>query len=220
MNTNNLHQAHHNMVEQQVRPWDVLDDRVLQTLTQLSRSEYVPVIYKALAYADTAIPLAHGEVMMHPVVEGRMLQSLNIQALDDVLEIGTGTGYVTACLARLAAHVDSIDIHDDFTQAATIRLKAHGITNVTLTTGDATLGPVAGKTWDVIVFTGAVNEVPQAYKQALRMHGRLFVITGEDPVMQARIITRTGENAWADHVLFETSLRPLQHAEKKKQFVF
>jgi protein-L-isoaspartate(D-aspartate) O-methyltransferase len=220
MNANNLHQAHHNMVEQQVRPWDVLDDRVLQTLTQVSRSEYVPPDYKALAYADTAIPLAHGEVMMHPVVEGRMLQSLNIQALDDVLEIGTGTGYVTACLARLAAHVDSIDIQNDFTEAATSKLKAHGITNVTLIAGDATLGPAPGKTWDVIVFTGAVNDVPQAYKQALRMHGRLFVIAGEDPVMQARLITRTGEHAWADHVLFETSLLALQHAEKKKQFVF
>jgi protein-L-isoaspartate(D-aspartate) O-methyltransferase len=220
MNTNNLHQAHHNMVEQQVRPWDVLDDRVLQTLTQVSRSEYVPAVYKALAYADTAIPLDHSEVMMHPVVEGRMLQSLTLKAGDEVLEIGTGTGYITACLALLAARVDSIDIHADFTQAAASKLKAHGINNVTLTTGDATEGPAAGKNWDVIVFTGAVNEIPQAYKKALRMHGRLFVITGDDPVMQARLITRTGENAWADHVLFETSLQPLQHAEKKKQFVF
>lgn len=220
MNINNLHQAHHNMVEQQVRPWDVLDDRVLRTLTQVSRAEYVPAIYKALAYADTAIPLAHGEVMMHPVVEGRMLQSLNIQPLDDVLEIGTGSGYITACLAHLAAHVDSMDIHADFTQAAATKLKAHGFNNVTLTTGDAIAGPAAGKDWDVIVFTGAVSIIPQAYKQALRMHGRLFVISGDDPVMQARLITRTGENAWADHVLFETSLQTLQHAEKKKQFVF
>lgn len=220
MNANNLHRAHHNMVEQQVRPWDVLDDRVLQTLARVSRADYVPAVYKALAYADTAIPLAHGEVMMHPVVEGRMLQALNIQPMDDVLEIGTGTGYITACLAHLAAHVDSMDIHSDFTHLAAGKLKAHAIYNVSVITGDATTGPAAGKSWDVIVVTGAVSEVPEAYKKALRMNGRLFVITGEDPVMQARLITRTGEQAWADQVLFETSLLPLQHAGKKKQFVF
>jgi protein-L-isoaspartate(D-aspartate) O-methyltransferase len=220
MNANNLHQAHHNMVEHQVRPWDVLDDRVLQTLTQISRSEYVPDAYKALAYADTGIPLAHGEVMMHPIVEGRLLQSLNIQPMDDVLEIGTGTGYITACLAHLASHVDSIDIHEDFTRAAAARLKAHEINNVSLETGNAVTGPIPGKDWDVIVVTGSMNELPEAYKHALRINGRMFVITGEDPVMQARLITRTGEHAWANQILFETSLPPLQDAEKKKQFVF
>jgi protein-L-isoaspartate(D-aspartate) O-methyltransferase len=220
MNTNNLHQAHHNMVEQQVRPWDVLDDRVLQTLTQISRADYVPAVYKSLAYADTAIPLAHNEVMMHPVVEGRMLQSLNIQPMDTVLEIGTGSGYLTACLAHLASHVDSIDLHPDFTQAAAKKLQAQHIYNVSLHTADAMTGPEPGKSWDVIMFTGSVNEVPLAYKAALRLHGRMFVITGDAPVMQARLITRTGDQAWADHVLFETSVKALCHAEKKKQFVF
>ena len=220
MNTNNLHQAHHNMVEQQVRPWDVLDDRVLQTLTQVSRADYVPAAYKALAYADTAIPLAHQEVMAHPVVEGRMLQALNIQSMDNVLEIGTGSGYLTACLAMLASHVESIDIHNEFIQTAAAKFKAHQIHNVTLRTADAMAGPAPGKTWDVIVFTGSVCEIPESYKKALMLNGRLFVISGEDPVMQARLITRTGEHAWADHVLFETSLLPLRNAEKKKQFVF
>ena len=220
MNTNNLHQAHHNMVEQQVRPWDVLDDRVLQTLTRVSRADYVPTAYQSLAYADTAIPLAHNEIMTHPIVEGRMLQALNIQPMDAVLEIGTGSGYLTACLAHLASHVESIDIHPEFTQAAAVKLKAHNIYNVTLHTGDAMIGPAAEKNWDVIVFTGSVNEIPIAYKSALRINGRMFVIAGDAPVMQARLITRTGDQAWADHVLFETSLQSLRHAEKKKQFVF
>ena len=220
MNINNLHQAHHNMVEQQVRPWDVLDDRVLQTLSQVSRADYVPAVYKSLAYADTAIPLAHNEIMTHPVVEGRMLQALNIQPQDTVLEIGTGSGYFTACLAHLAAQVDSMDIHAEFTHAAATRLKAHNIQNVNLLTADAMHGPAANKTWDVIVFTGSVCEMPTAYKTALRLNGRMFVITGEAPVMQARLITRTGDQAWANQVLFETSLKPLCHAEKKKQFEF
>jgi len=200
MNTSNLHQAHHNMVEQQVRPWDVLDDRVLQTLTRISRADYVPTAYQSLAYADTAIPLAHNEVMTHPIVEG--------------------SGYLTACLAHLASHVESIDIHPEFTQAAAVKLKAHNIYNVTLHTADAMIGPAAEKNWDVIVFTGSVNEIPIAYKSALRINGRMFVIAGDAPVMQARLITRTGDQAWADHVLFETSLQSLRHAEKKKQFVF
>ncbi|MDQ1363622.1 MAG: protein-L-isoaspartate(D-aspartate) O-methyltransferase [Pseudomonadota bacterium] len=220
MTANNLHQAHQNMVEHQVRPWDVLDNRVLKTLAQISRADYVPAAYKALAYADTAIPLAYGEVMMHPVVEGRMLQSLNIQPMDDVLEIGTGTGYITACLAHLAAHVDSADIHEEFTRAAITRLRTHGIFNATLATCDASQGLQPGKSWDVIVITGAMHQIPDFYRQSLRPNGRLFVITGEAPVMQARLITRTGEQAWAEQVLFETSLLPLQHAEKKKQFVF
>lgn len=215
-----MQQAHHNMVEQQVRPWEVLDDRVLQVLEQVARDEYVPEIYKALAYADTAIPLAHGEVMMHPVVEGRMLQALAIQAMDNVLEIGTGTGYITACLAHLASHVDSVDIHEDFVCDAMARLNAQGLYNVSLETRDAAAGPEAGRRWDVIAVTGSLPVLPQAYKDALTIGGRMFVITGQDPVMEARLITRTGEHAWADQMLFETSLKPLCHAEAKPCFVF
>lgn len=216
----NLHLAHHNMVEQQIRPWDVLDERVLQTLARVARADYVPAAYKALAYADTAIPLDHGQEMMHPVVEGRMLQALAIQPTDHVLEIGTGSGYITACLATLAAHVESVDIDADFTQRAAAKLKEHDIYNVKLVTADATTGPQPGRQWDVIVFTGAMCQESKEYLQALKPGGRLFVICGEDPVMKAKLITRTTEQNWSEQILFETSLKQLLGAEHKKHFVF
>ena len=219
MSAVNLEKARQNMVEQQVRPWDVLDPKVLEVIETLPRETFTPSAYKDLAYADTEIPLGNGQCMMHPVLEGRMLQSLDIQPGDRVLEIGTGSGYITACLAKLAAHVDSIEIDAALSQAADSKLKQLGISNVSLSVADATeFTPT--QQYDAIAITGAMAELSDTLKQALNVGGRLFVITGEDPVMQARLITRIAEDTWAEQIMFETSLKCLVHAEKKPQFSF
>lgn len=220
MSAVNIEQARHNMIEQQVRPWDVLDTRTLNLMDALPRDAFVPEAYKNLAYADTAIPLGHGEDMMHPNVEARMLQALNVQPTDNVLEVGTGSGYITACLAQLSAHVNSVEIHEDLSQQAAERLVEQGILNVSLYVGDATDTSKLTTQYAVIAITGSLPEVPDDYKQALSVGGRMFVITGEDPVMVARLITRTSEDSWAEQYLFETSLKPLVHSEKAKIFEF
>lgn len=212
--------ARHNMIEQQVRPWEVLDPRILKTLEQIPREKFVPSQYKNLAYADTEIPLGNGFGMMHPVVEGRLLQTLDIQPQDDILEIGTGSGFITACLAHLGHHVTSIEIEESLSQAAAERLVDMGILNVSLYVDDASHTDNINQQYDVIAITGAMYELPQAYKQALKPGGRLFVISGEAPTMEARLIIRTGEDSWSDQMLFETELKPLLHAEKRKQFIF
>ena len=216
----NLEKARHNMVEQQVRPWDVLDPRVLETIENTPRDTFTPDAYKGLAYADTEIPLGHDEYMMHPVLEGRMLQALDIQETDQILEIGTGSGYITACLAKLGAHVDSIEIDESLSKSAADKLTRQNISNVTLTTDDAVANFDESKKYDVICVCGSMAELPESYQNALNPGGRMFVITGEDPVMHAHLITRTGENSWADQPLFETSLKPLTHAEKQTAFSF
>jgi protein-L-isoaspartate(D-aspartate) O-methyltransferase len=216
----NLQQAKFNMIEQQVRPWDVLNPEILDTLDHVSREDFVADHYKNLAYADTAIPLNNDQFMMHPVVEGRMLQTLEINPDDKVLEVGTGSGYITACLANLASHVDSIEIDELISQTAADRLNKKNIRNVTLMTGDATSEIPDKQSYDVIAITGSMNECSQAYKEALKIGGRLFIITGEDPAMVASLITRTDDNAWAEEVLFETSAKRLMHAEVEKEFVF
>lgn len=220
MSAVNIEKARHNMIEQQVRPWDVLDTRTLNLMDSFPRDAFVPEAYKNLAYADTAIPLGHGEEMMHPIVEGRMLQALNIQPTDNVLEVGTGSGYITACLAQLSAHVNSVEIHEDLSQLAAERLVEQGIFNVSLYVDDATDTSKLTTQYAVIAITGSMSEIPEAYKQALTVGGRMFVITGEAPVMVAYLITRTSEDSWAEQYLFETSLKPLVHSEKAKTFEF
>ena len=220
MATANLDQARQNMVEHQVRPWDVLDDKILHTIDTIRREAFVPDAYKGLAYADTEIPLGDNECMMHPVLEGRMLQALEIQPMDVVLEIGTGSGFITACLAHLASHVDTVEIHESLSRSAAERLKQMNILNVNYIVADAVTGFTPSKAYDVIAITGSMAEVPETYKQALAIGGRMFVITGQAPVMEARLITRTGENTWAEQMMFETSLKSLIHAEAKKQFQF
>ena len=216
----NIEQAKFNMIEQQVRPWDVLDPKILETLKQISRDAYVSDEYKNLAYADTAIPLGNGHNMMHPVVEGRLLQALDIQPMDEVLEIGTGSGFVTACLAHMASHVDTLDIDESLTRKAAARFVEQGIFNVSISTGDAMQGDELGKTYDAIAITGSVAEIPEIYKNALNLGGRMFVIVGQAPVMVAWLITRIGENSWAEQYLFETSIKSLANAAPAKEFEF
>lgn len=216
--------ARHNMVEQQVRPWDVLDDRVLEVISAVPREAFAPEAYKKLAYADTSIPLGEYEgskcAMLHPILDGRLMQSLDITNDDVVLEIGTGSGYLTACLAKLARHVDSVDINPDMTALAEKNLAAFDFKNINLSTGDASGGWDQKPSYDVIAITGSMPEIPETYKQALKQGGRLFVVAGEAPAMTAYLVTRVGKNQWTTEDLFETSITPLINATRAEQFVF
>jgi len=208
------------MIEQQIRPWDVLDQNVLDLLEQLPRENFVPAAYRELAYADIIIPLENGQVMMQPKMEARMLQSLQIHSTDRVLEIGTGSGYVTALLSKAGNHVLSIDIIPDFTQAAAKKLAETGITNVTFETGDAANGWPTDKLFDVIAITGSLPILPPTFQRLLNRSGRMFVVTGESPVMEAVLMRRVGEHEWSRESLFETELPMLKNAVRPSQFVF
>mgnify|MGYP000007617454 FL=1 len=220
MNQMDFEQARFNMIEQQIRPWDVLDDRVLQVISGTPREEFVPERYRALAFSDISIPLEHGEVMMPPKLEGKLLQSLTLQPADSVLEIGTGSGYLTACLAKLAGQVHSVDIHADFVEQARTRLQQHGISNVSLEVTDAASGWSAGGGFDAIAVTGSLPVLHRGFHQALNPGGRLFVIAGRPPIMQALLITRVGEQEWNQESLFETAIPPLVNAPQPEAFTF
>ena len=211
-------QARENMVEQQVRPWDVLDARVLETLATLPREAFVADAHRALAYADLELPLGHGQVMAKPVIEGRTLQALKPQADEDVLEIGTGSGYLTACLAHLAREVVSLEIHPDLADAARARLDAAGLgSNVRIEAVDA-LAWDTDRRFDVICVTGAVATLPSRFLQWLRPGGRLFVVQGTAPAMEA--VLHADVNGARIESLFETDLPYLVGAAPAPQFVF
>lgn len=215
----NLEQARHNMIVQQIRPWEVMDDQVLDLIMRTPREDFVPPQYRNLAFTDTALPIGHGQVMMPPRLEARMLQALAVQPDESVLEIGTGSGYVTALLAQLARHVYSVEIEPELRQAAERRLAARGLSNVTLDEGDAAAGWPRRGSYDVIAVTGSLPELPLTLQQGLNVGGRLFVVVGEAPAMEAWLITRLGENDWARESLFETELPPLQNAPRASRFV-
>lgn len=212
--------ARFNMVEQQIRPWDVLDSQVLDLLLRVHREDYVPGQYRALAFADMEIPLGHGETMLQPKIEARMLQELGIVSSDRILEVGTGSGYMTALLASLGSHVYSVDIIPEFTQSAAAKLAAHGITNVTLETGDAARGWDKHGPYDVIVLTGSVPVLPEAFQKSLKPGGRLLAVVGEPPVMEARLITYVSAGAYNSIGLFETCIASLKNAPQPERFVF
>ncbi len=220
MNALNLEEARFNMIEQQVRPWDVLDDQVLETLSCTPREDFVPESCRALAFSDISIPLPHDQVMMPPRLEGRLLQSLLLKPTDQVLEIGTGSGYLTACLARLAGSVHSVDIFEDFIEAAGRKLEAHDIRNVTFQQADAARGLDTEQRFDAIAVTGALPMLHHGFHELLNPGGRLFVIVGRPPVREALLITRTGEQEWNRESLFETSIPPLINAPKPEGFRF
>ena len=216
----NFEQARSNMIEQQIKPWDVPNQSVLDLISEIHREDFMPDEYKRLALADTRIPLAHGQVTMTPKVEARLLQALEINPEDEILEIGTGCAYLTALLAKSGHHVLSIDIHPEFTEEARSKLQQHDINNVTLESGDAVRGCQPSSPYDVIVFTGSVPFLEESIQQQLKVGGRLFVITGQSPVMQARLITRISDNDWHDKVLFETDLPELEGAVQVEPFKF
>jgi protein-L-isoaspartate(D-aspartate) O-methyltransferase len=218
MNTMNIEEARFNMIEQQIRPWDVLDDQVLNVIASTPREHFVPEAYRALAFSDISIPLDHGEVMMPPKLEGKVLQSLTLQQADHILEIGTGSGYLTACLANLGGSVLSIDIHDDFIQQARARLTEHDIDNARLVQGDAAAGWETDETFDAIAVTGSLPVLHRGFHGLLKPGGQLFVIVGRPPIMQALLITRTGEQEWTEESLFETSIPALVNAQAPSAF--
>jgi protein-L-isoaspartate(D-aspartate) O-methyltransferase len=214
----NFEQARYNMIEQQIRPWEVLDQRVLDTIAEMRREDFVPEAYRRLAFADTQIPIGHGEVMMAPKVEGRMLQALQINPGDTALEIGTGSGYVAALLSRLAAWVTSVELYADLSTLAGERLRAARIDNVTLVVGDALRDWSAPAQYDVVAVTGSMPIYMPVFNRYVKPGGRLFVVVGEAPVMEALLLTRTGEQAWARESLFETVLPPLVGATRPQTF--
>jgi protein-L-isoaspartate(D-aspartate) O-methyltransferase len=218
-----VERARFNMIEQQVRPWNVLDERVLQTLSELPREAFVPDAYRALAYADIDIPIGQDTCMLAPKVVGRMLQALQVRPRDKVLEIGSGTGYATACLARLGRRVIGVEIDPDLAEGAQERLAALNLQRVEVRTGDAMAGPVDGAPFDVIAVTGSLpteEPVPMLVSQ-LAPGGRLFVIVGEEPVMEARLETRVGAGGdLRREELFETSVPALKNVPEPERFTF
>jgi len=215
--------ARETMVEQQVRPWDVLDPRVLETLSTLPREAFVPEPYRALAYADLQLPIGHGEVMLKPVVEGRTLQALALQPTDAVLEVGTGSGWFTACLGRLAREVVSLELHADLAEAAHARLAAQGLDgNLRIEVADA-LRYDTTRRFDAICVTGAVDAVPARFLQWLRPGGRLFAVSGRAPAMVAQLLhgdAANGSQVDAARVesLFETDIPYLAGAAPVPRF--
>lgn len=201
--------AKFNMIEQQIRPWEVLDPRVLAVLDEISREDFVREPYRGLAYADCQIPVADGVRMLPPTVEGRMLQALTIGTQDEILEVGSGCGYLTACLAKLGRRVTSIDSRSDVIEFAAANLAARGVDNVDLR--QVSLAEFdAPQSCDAIAVTASLPEVPENLRLALRPGGRMFVIVGQSPVMEALLVTRAAESEWLTRSLFETDLPRLQ----------
>lgn len=215
-----IERARSNMIESQIRTWEVLDQRVLDILSAVKREAFVPEQYRPLAFVDMEIPLGHGEVMLAPKLEARMLQELTLKETDRVLEVGTGSGHMTALLASLAGHVYSVELHQDFSSAAAGKLTAHGIVNVTLEVGDAAQGWSRHAPYDAILLTGSVPVLPPRFRAQLRPGGRLLGVVGDPPVMTARLTTCVTEGAWTDTGLFETCIAPLRNVPQPERFVF
>lgn len=216
----NFEQARFNMIEQQIRPWEVLDPTVLATLGQLKREDFVPAAYRELAFADLELPIAAGQTMLAPRVEARFLQELALKKTDKVLEIGTGTGYMAALLAALTEHVVTVEINPELAATAKQNLANAGIDNVSIEIGDGAQGWSARGPYDVIVVSGSLPEVPPALLQQLRRGGRLAVVVGEAPVMTAEVITCTAEGVFNSIKVFETVIAPLANAKASPKFEF
>jgi protein-L-isoaspartate(D-aspartate) O-methyltransferase len=211
--------ARQQMIDQQVRAWAVLDANVLEGLKEIPRERFVPDGFESLAFADTEIPLGHGQMMMTPPIEGRLLQALGLAGGERVLEIGTGSGFLTAVLAKLSAHVTSIDIYDDFLNTAKRRLHDCGIENVDLVEMDGTKALPDG-TFDAIAVTGSMQSLDMRLVRALNPGGRLFIVLGDAPAMSATRVTRYDEEDWRSDTLFETNLPPLVNGALPPQFSF
>ena len=218
--TMNTEQARFNMIEQQIRPWEVLDPGVLSLLSVVRREEYVPEAQRDLAFADVELPLGHGQTMLAPRVEARILQDLAIKNTDKVLEIGTGSGYMAALIAAKAEFVYSVEIVPELVEFARANLKRAGVANVSVDLGDGACGWPLYAPYDVIVLSGSTPVLPEAIQQQLRVGGRLVAIVGEAPAMQVKLITRTGEDAYTSLTVFETVAAPLVNAQARPAFVF
>lgn len=216
----NLEETRFNMVAQQIRTWNVLDDSVLDLLYKIRREEFVLPANRAMAFVDMETPLGHGQVMLTPKMEARILQELHVQKTDKILEVGSGSGYLTALLAEKGAHVYSVEIVPELKAMAENNLRTHGITNVTVEQGDAAQGWSKHEPYDVIVLTASTPVLPETFLKSLNPGGRLFAIVGEDPVMEALLITCTAPGEFKTTQLFETCTAPFINALQPARFTF
>lgn len=221
LKTDDSHEtARFNMIEQQIRTWEVLDPVVLAVLDKVPREKFVAESQVGLAFADVELPIGEGQTMLSPKLEGRILQAVGVKSTDKVLVVGTGSGYLTACLATLAKHVHAVEIYPGLSEAAQYRLLAQNIHNVTLHVGDAVNGFAEAAPYDVIVFTGSSPLRPVAAEKMLNVGGRLFAVIGEEPIMRATLTQRVSEDAFRHEVIFETCLPQLENAPQANKFEF
>jgi len=218
----NIEKARFNMIEQQIRPWDVLDQDVLDLLVVVKREAFVPAAYKSLAFVDTEIPLPGGEHMFAPKMEARIMQEMGIKKHEQVLEIGAGSGYMAALLAHKARHVTTVEIDAELKAMAAANLAAYGITNADVMHGNGALGwPQGGEAaYDAIVISGSLPVLPDAFLKQIKVGGRIFAIIGESPVMSAQIITRVTDASFSTVKIFETDEKPLRDAIAPSHFTF
>lgn len=209
-----------NMIKQQLRPSGVLDESILSLFEQTPRDRFTPEAYQDVAYSDMMIPLTKDQAMLSPLLEAKILEVLNIQPTDKILEVGTGTGYLTTLLALKGNHVYSVDYHDTYTATVENNLAALNIKNVTLQINNATIGWDKQQPYDVIVITGSLDFLPKAFLAELTIGGRIFVVINDGPAMQAYLITRKSEQSWEHKKLFKTHIPPFAHALKKTAFTF
>ena len=216
----NIEQARFNMIEQQIRPWDVLDQDVLDLLMVVKREDFVPAAYKNLAFVDTEIPLGFGEAMLTPKLEARILQEVGLKKHENVLEIGAGSGYMAALLAFKGRHVTTVEILPELKEMAEKNLSANGVGNVTVVLGNGAQGWANGAPFDVIVLSASVPVLPETFMQQIKVGGRILAVIGDAPVMSAHLITRVSEGAYDTIKLFETNVKPLAQATTPSQFTF
>ena len=216
----NLEKARFNMVEQQIRTWMVLEPAALAALSTVEREKFTPVAYQALAYADTEIPLALGQTMLPPRIDARLMHDLHLQGHESVLEIGTGSGYLTALLAHRAHQVISLEVHPELAQTAQANLRAAGIRNAEVRVANGASAQVAEAPFDAIVLGGSVAEVPQSLLGQLKVGGKLIAIVGDDPIMQATLFTRVADQQWQSRSLWDTAVPALESFSKTSHFKF
>ena len=216
----NIEQARFNMIEQQIRPWNVLDQDVLDLLHVVKREQFVPEAYQNLAFADVEIPLPGGDTMFNPKVEARILQELNLKKHEKVLEIGAGSGYMAALMAHKAQHVTAVEISPELKALAERNLKKAGIDNVTVVEGNGAAGWEQGAPYDVIVISGGLDSLPEAFLKQVKVGGRIAAIVGQSPAMSCEIVTRVSETGYDTVKLFETNARPLAGAPAASRFTF
>ncbi|HEX8611075.1 MAG TPA: protein-L-isoaspartate O-methyltransferase [Telluria sp.] len=216
----NIEQARFNMIEQQIRPWNVLDQDVLDLLVVVKREDFVPAAYKTLAFVDTEIPLPGGEAMFTPKIEARILQEVAVKKHENVLEVGAGSGYMAALLAHKARHVTTVEINPELKELAARNLANAGVSNVTVELGNGAEGWDKGAPFDVIVISGALESLPEVFLKQVKVGGRIAAIIGQAPVMSAQVITRVSETAYDTVKVFETNVKMLSTSVKSSHFTF